>query len=115
MVLPKKIKFVARKYAEQINGREGETASLYNLVSLNSELSVAGFAPRHFNRWLFFGYSDGSSLLDALDSVCCFVHSTNSAYSFDVLTPCANVAITFNVLKTGKPLLMVSTYFSSSV
>jgi hypothetical protein len=36
---------------EQIIGREGETASLLSRCLLNSELRVAGFAPRQFNRY----------------------------------------------------------------
>ncbi len=36
--------------AEQIIGREGETASLYECRPLNLELRVFGFAPRQLNR-----------------------------------------------------------------
>ena len=39
--------------AEQINGREGETATLLSRCVVNSELRVFGFAPRHLNRWAF--------------------------------------------------------------
>ncbi len=35
---------------EQINGREGETATFLSRNLLNSELRVIGFAPRHLNR-----------------------------------------------------------------
>ncbi len=41
---------VKRKQTEQINGREGETATLLSRCPLNSELRVIGFAPRHLNR-----------------------------------------------------------------
>ncbi len=37
------------------NGREGETATLLSTGLLNSELRVAGFAPRHLNRSAFLG------------------------------------------------------------
>ncbi len=33
-----------------LNGREGETATLYERRSLNPKLRVFGFAPRHLNR-----------------------------------------------------------------
>ena len=36
--------------AQQIIGREGETATLLSRCLFNSELRVAGFAPRHLNR-----------------------------------------------------------------
>ena len=36
--------------AEQFNGREGETATLFGRCPSNSELRVFGFAPRHLNR-----------------------------------------------------------------
>ena len=39
-----------RGAAEQINGREGETATLLSTGLFNSELRVGGFAPRHLNR-----------------------------------------------------------------
>jgi len=35
---------------EQFNGREGETATLYERRSLNSKLREFGFAPRHLSR-----------------------------------------------------------------
>jgi hypothetical protein len=35
---------------EQINGREGETAILYNLFRLNFGLRGGGFALRHLKR-----------------------------------------------------------------
>ena len=37
-------------YAQQINGREGETATFLSNRSVNSELRGGGFAPRHLNR-----------------------------------------------------------------
>ena len=39
--------------SQQINGREGETATFLSRCPLNSELRVGGFAPRHLNRWAF--------------------------------------------------------------
>ena len=36
---------------EQINGREGETATLFLHCPLNLNELVGGFAPRHLNRW----------------------------------------------------------------
>jgi hypothetical protein len=36
--------------AEQIIGREGETATFLSTGLFNSELRVFGFAPRQFNR-----------------------------------------------------------------
>ena len=38
--------------AEQINGREGETATLYERRLLNPKLRAAGFAPRHLSRYV---------------------------------------------------------------
>jgi len=35
---------------EQINGREGETATFLSRCPLNFSLRVIGFAPRHLNR-----------------------------------------------------------------
>ncbi len=35
---------------EQINGREGETATLFGRCPSNSELREFGFAPRHLSR-----------------------------------------------------------------
>ena len=37
--------------AQQIIGREGETATLYERRSLNLKLRVFGFAPRQLNRY----------------------------------------------------------------
>ena len=51
MVLPRRIEFVVVKYAEQINGREGETATLLLRCPLNFSLRVGGFAPRHLSRY----------------------------------------------------------------
>ena len=39
-----------KNVGEQFNGREGETATLYERRSLNFSLRVFGFAPRQFNR-----------------------------------------------------------------
>ena len=41
------------KHAEQINGCEGETATLLPRCPVNSELRGDGFAPRHLNRSTF--------------------------------------------------------------
>ncbi len=38
------------RHAEQINGREGETATFLSRCLLNSELRGGGFAPRHLSR-----------------------------------------------------------------
>jgi len=37
--------------AQQINGREGETATLLSTGLFTLNLRVGGFAPRHLNRW----------------------------------------------------------------
>ena len=42
--------FIGKNAAQQINGREGETATLLSTGLFNSELRVIGFAPRHLNR-----------------------------------------------------------------
>ncbi len=42
-----------RRNAEQINGREGETATLLSRSPLKFELCAGGFAPRHLNRYAF--------------------------------------------------------------
>jgi len=39
--------------AQQFNGREGETATLFGRCPLNSNGLSGGFAPRHFNRYVF--------------------------------------------------------------
>jgi hypothetical protein len=39
-----------QRAVEQIIGREGETAALYERRSLNFKLRVVGFAPRQLNR-----------------------------------------------------------------
>ena len=41
----------SERAVQQINGREGETATLYERRSLNPKLRGSGFAPRHLNRW----------------------------------------------------------------
>ena len=43
-----------QRAAQQFNGREGETATLFGRCPLNSELRGAGFAPRHLSRWVLF-------------------------------------------------------------
>ncbi len=43
--------FCNQRNAQQIIGREGETATLLKRSLVNSELRVAGFAPRHLRRW----------------------------------------------------------------
>jgi len=40
----------AKGGCEQFNGREGETATLYERSLVNSELRGGGFAPRHLSR-----------------------------------------------------------------
>ncbi len=39
--------------SEQFNGREGETAAFIWRSSVNSNLCVIGFAPRHLKRYVF--------------------------------------------------------------
>jgi len=39
-----------RRTAQQINGREGETATLFGRCPLNFSLRGGGFAPRHLSR-----------------------------------------------------------------
>ena len=41
------------KHAEQINGREGETATFFWRCLLNFSGLGGGFAPRHLNRCVF--------------------------------------------------------------
>ena len=43
---------VTKYAAEQVIGREDETATLFSRCLLNSELRVFGFAPRQFNRYV---------------------------------------------------------------
>ncbi len=43
--------FETQTAAQQIIGREGETATFLKRSFFNSELRVGGFAPRHLNRW----------------------------------------------------------------
>jgi hypothetical protein len=38
---------------EQINGREGETATLLSNLSVSLTLRGGGFAPRHLSRYAF--------------------------------------------------------------
>ncbi len=40
---------------EQFNGREGETATLFSRLLVNSKLRGGGFAPRHLSRSAFRG------------------------------------------------------------
>jgi len=42
-----------RGEAEQFNGREGETATLFGRCPLNSNGLGGGFAPRHLKRYAF--------------------------------------------------------------
>ena len=46
--------------AEQINGREGETATFIWRSSVSLTLRVIGFAPRHLSRSAFLGFNNGS-------------------------------------------------------
>ncbi len=51
--------FTMREYqrnAQQIIGREGETATLFGRCLLSLNLRVGGFAPRHLSRWAAFQY-----------------------------------------------------------
>ena len=41
--------------AQQIIGREGETATFLSRCLFNSELRVIGFAPRQLNRYMLRG------------------------------------------------------------
>ncbi|MDQ6789039.1 MAG: hypothetical protein M3033_19725 [Acidobacteriota bacterium] len=41
---------------QQINGREGETATFLSTGLVNSVLRVAGFAPRHLSRYDGFDF-----------------------------------------------------------
>ncbi len=43
--------FGNERAVEQINGREGETATFLSRNLLNFSLRGSGFAPRHLNRW----------------------------------------------------------------
>ncbi len=45
------LRFSISAAVEQINGREGETATFLKRFFFNSELRVIGFAPRHLNRY----------------------------------------------------------------
>jgi len=40
--------------AQQLNGHEGETATLYGRFFFHIKLRVAGFAPRQLNRYVSF-------------------------------------------------------------
>ena len=44
------LQFAGEGNVEQINGREGETATFLSRCPFNSELRVIGFAPRHLKR-----------------------------------------------------------------
>ena len=44
-----------QRHAEQIIGREGETATLLSRCLVNPKLREFGFAPRHLNRSAFLG------------------------------------------------------------
>ena len=45
--------FKMKRAVQQINGREGETATSLKSSLVNFELRVTGFAPRHLNRYTF--------------------------------------------------------------
>ena len=51
-----------KRAAQQIEGREGETAVFLSRCLLTFSLRVFGFAPRHLNRWAarvgFYGRDD---------------------------------------------------------
>ena len=51
--------FRKERRVEQIIGREGETATLYERRPLKLKLRVFGFAPRQFNRSAFRGEIQG--------------------------------------------------------
>ena len=42
-----------KRTAQQINGREGETATLLKTSLVSLMLRGGGFAPRHLNRYTF--------------------------------------------------------------
>ena len=44
-----------QRAAQQFNGREGETATLFSRSLVNSELRGGGFAPRHLSRSMLRG------------------------------------------------------------
>ncbi len=46
----KKRLVLSERAVEQINGREGETATLFQQFFFNSKLRGGGFAPRHLSR-----------------------------------------------------------------
>jgi len=50
---------------EQVNGREGETATFIWRCPLNFSLRVIGFAPRHLNRWLPRASEDNALLAES--------------------------------------------------
>jgi hypothetical protein len=43
------------QHAEQFNGREGETATLFVSLSFSLTLRGGSFAPRHLSRSVFLG------------------------------------------------------------
>ena len=51
-----------RRTAQQVIGREGETATFIRRCPLNLELRVFGFAPRQLNRSTLLGESETYSL-----------------------------------------------------
>ncbi len=66
---------------QQINGREGETATLYERRSLNSKLYGGGFAPRQLNRYIafcdyehYFNWRENEENLSAYDHFVCNVN-----------------------------------------
>ena len=48
-----RVALLKSRRTEQVIGREGETATLYERRSLSFSLRVFGFAPRQLNRYVF--------------------------------------------------------------
>ena len=59
--------FETQTAAQQIIGREGETATLFSRCLFNSNGLGGGFAPRHLNRWAAIAYYGRS---DRVRTVC---------------------------------------------
>ncbi len=47
-------RFYNQRATQQINGREGETATFFSRCLFTLDLRGGGFAPRHLNRYAFF-------------------------------------------------------------
>ena len=60
-----------QRTAQQINGREGETATLLSRFLVNSNGLGGGFAPRHLNRSVARGFVAGVKQGIALDTILC--------------------------------------------